>query len=301
MLYKIANMQSSWESYRYFLQSVRSGTMKKAARVLGVDYTTVYRHIKNLEKSLGARLFAREGRETKPTSHGILLFEKLQRAENELFSAENLFLESRRELRGEIRISTSDTVGMFFLPEFMAQFQSSYPNIQVHISLDLNYVRLDKKEADIAISAGMGHPDHLIGYRLGSVEIGLYSHIDMDWSTSNVTNLKELRWITLDQKLAHLPSVQWVIEKVSRKNIYSRCSHFTLVHRLIREGLGVGFIPHYLGATDPLLRRIEPSPKVFSTDLWVVYHPDIKDVRRVSTFVDFLRKEMPPWLEKYSN
>ena len=118
----IAIMQVNWESYRYFLQSVRSGSMKAAAKRLGVDYTTVYRHVKQLEKQLGSKLLLRDGREQRTSPEGEILYEKLQRAEDELFSAESLFMESRSELKGEVRISTSDSVGIHFMPELIAAF-----------------------------------------------------------------------------------------------------------------------------------------------------------------------------------
>jgi len=37
--------------------------------------------------------------------------------------------------------------------------------------MDLSHVRLEKKEADVAISAGMRHPDTLLGYPLGKIRV----------------------------------------------------------------------------------------------------------------------------------
>ena len=54
-------MQSvaDWNDYLYFLKVAESGSLKKAAKVLGVNNSTVFRRINSLEGKLGARLFER--------------------------------------------------------------------------------------------------------------------------------------------------------------------------------------------------------------------------------------------------
>ena len=48
---------ADWEDIRTFLAVTRAGTLAAAGRVLGVDYTTVGRRIRALERELGIALF----------------------------------------------------------------------------------------------------------------------------------------------------------------------------------------------------------------------------------------------------
>src|SRR5262249_60709678 len=52
-------VMADWEDIRTFLAVARAGTLAAAGRVLGVDYTTIGRRVRALEKELGLTLFER--------------------------------------------------------------------------------------------------------------------------------------------------------------------------------------------------------------------------------------------------
>jgi hypothetical protein len=54
----------------------------------------------------------------------------------------------------------------------------------------------------------------------------------------------------------------------------------------IRAGFGVGFTTCWLGDTDPHLVRLFPPEQW--TDLWLVYHQDLKNNARIRAFVEHM-------------
>jgi molybdate transport repressor ModE-like protein len=46
-----------WDGIRYFLAAARGGSVRAAAKHLGVNHATVLRHIARLEEHLGAQMF----------------------------------------------------------------------------------------------------------------------------------------------------------------------------------------------------------------------------------------------------
>ena len=48
-----------WDDLRVFLAVAQAGSLRRASRALGVGQPTVIRHVRQLEQSLGARLFER--------------------------------------------------------------------------------------------------------------------------------------------------------------------------------------------------------------------------------------------------
>ena len=46
-----------WDDVRYFLAAARGGSVRTAARSLGVNHATVLRRIAQLEDRLGAQMF----------------------------------------------------------------------------------------------------------------------------------------------------------------------------------------------------------------------------------------------------
>ncbi|MBL4633111.1 MAG: hypothetical protein JKY56_04520, partial [Kofleriaceae bacterium] len=62
----------------------------------------------------------------------------------------------------------------------------------------------------------------------------------------------------------------------------------TTVLELIRAGVGVGFLPCILASADPNLVRIEPTPPVFSTAIWVLTHHDLRYTGRIRAVMSSL-------------
>src|SRR5690348_75628 len=62
------NAKVDWNDLRYFLAITETGTLGGAAKLLRVDASTVSRRLAALEKSVGARLFERDGAGYRPTA-----------------------------------------------------------------------------------------------------------------------------------------------------------------------------------------------------------------------------------------
>ena len=118
--------------------------------------------------------------------------------------------------------------------------------------------------------------------------MGLYGHHKYKIGSRNIAGLKELPWITLNERLSHLGSSRWISEHIPEALIQHRLSHFILVHEMIKAGLGVSLIPDYLA--DHSLERHPDFDFDFGVEFWVVYHPDLKDVKRVNILVQSIRQ-----------
>lgn len=85
---------------RAFEAVARLGSVRKAARELGVDHTAVSRHVRNLEDRLGVRLLTAGARGSEPTPEGRRYHEQVALAFDVIAQAtEALRPRERRELR----------------------------------------------------------------------------------------------------------------------------------------------------------------------------------------------------------
>ena len=60
----------NWDDYRFFDEVVRAGSIRGAARVLGVDHATVSRRITSLETAFSVKLLVRAADGVKLTEAG---------------------------------------------------------------------------------------------------------------------------------------------------------------------------------------------------------------------------------------
>lgn len=127
-------MMNNLEYYKVFYYAASTGSLTKAAQVLTISQPAVSQSLKQLEASLGARLFIRNAKGVKLTGEGELLYsyvksgyEQIQLGEEKLFQMLHLEL-------GEVRIGASDMTLRFYLLPFLERFHEKYPGIKVIVS-----------------------------------------------------------------------------------------------------------------------------------------------------------------------
>jgi DNA-binding transcriptional LysR family regulator len=64
----------------------------------------------------------------------------------------------------------------------------------------------------------------------------------------------------------------------------------------VRAGLGIGFVAAYLLREDPDVRVVRPTLPLPVAPIWLVVHREIRNNHRIRAVVDFLARELPPFL-----
>ena len=108
----------NWDDLRYFLAVAGKGGLGAASRELGVNQSTVFRRIGQLEESLGTRLFDRQPRGYALTAVGEEMLVLASRIEDDVLALDRTVLGADRELRGTVRVTTVDEVLERVVPVF---------------------------------------------------------------------------------------------------------------------------------------------------------------------------------------
>ena len=74
-------MKVDWDHLRFFLVLARAKTLTNAARLIGVEHSTVARRIQALEQNLGTQLFKREATGYELTAEGAALVPRVEQME----------------------------------------------------------------------------------------------------------------------------------------------------------------------------------------------------------------------------
>ncbi len=56
----------------------------------------------------------------------------------------------------------------------------------------------------------------------------------------------------------------------------------------IKAGLGKGLLPVVVGDNEPGLARVDSPPSQMSRELWLMVHPDLRDLVRIRVVADWL-------------
>lgn len=118
----------STELLQTFVTIIEQGGFIRAAQHLHKTQSTISQHIRKLESELGVSLFAVEGRR-KLTPMGEQFFSYAKRWL--ALQEEAVFALAKMELQGEVRIGVSHSLSEGVLPELLARFARTYPQVNL--------------------------------------------------------------------------------------------------------------------------------------------------------------------------
>ncbi|HRD66019.1 MAG TPA: LysR family transcriptional regulator [Candidatus Competibacter sp.] len=277
-----------WDDYRYFLAVEQAGSALGAARRLGVNHTTVLRRIASLEKRLGVRLFERLRTGYTPTAAGEELREVARRVEQVLSDTEHRLAGKDLQLSGIVRITTTDTLFRGLLSPHLLAFRQQHPLIQLQVVGTNQLANLTRREADVAVRATNQPPDNMLGRKIGIARSAVYGARAYLDQRGYDLSFDQHDWIGLDETLAHLPEYPWLERHARPERIVLRLNNLLHKIELVKDGHGIAPLLCFLAEREPtLIRLTEPNPQ-FDTDIWLLSHPDLRQVARIRVFNDFI-------------
>jgi molybdate transport repressor ModE-like protein len=273
----------NWDDMGLFLAVARTGSISGAARQLGVQHSTVSRRLRSLEEKLGARLIERKQTGYELTVAGENIKQSALRIEREMLGVDEALLGKDASLVGPLRVTAINNMASSVLMPMFARFSNEHPQVDLHIIVSNMDASLAQREADIAIRLTNSPTDTLIGNRMLTAASTIYG--SREYLKEIKQQAAEPRWIGVNCCVFHKT---WTRQYCSHQshNFYSDDTLLTL--SAIKEGLGVSYLPCFLGDADPMLERYcEPDPQ-HDLGLWILLHPDLKRTARVLAFRDHM-------------
>ena len=140
-----------WDDVRYFLAAARKGSVRAAAKHLGVNHATVLRRIGNLEERLGAQMFERLPSGYRLTPAGEEVLELASQMEASSHHLETRVLARDQSARGLLRVTMPPFLASRLLMPDLAEFSRLHPGIEIEILSTGEVANLTNREADVAI------------------------------------------------------------------------------------------------------------------------------------------------------
>lgn len=272
----------SWDDVRYFLELARQEKLTAAARVLGVEHSTVSRRVTALEKRLGIRLFDRLPKSWSLTNEGEQLLMHARRIEEEAlaFSRASMGVGT---LRGTVRISAPPVFASHFMVPRFAALRHRWPGITIEMIGEARQANLYRREADLAIR--LSRPDELGLAAKPLAEMGYGLYAAAGWVERSQ---KEWEFIGYDDALREAPQQKWLEKLSAGRTFVFRSNDLAALHQACRVGLGLAVLPHFLARDDPALFAFPDYSCPMNRPIWMAIHPDVRRSPRVKVVADAL-------------
>jgi LysR family transcriptional regulator of abg operon len=200
-------------SINALIAAIEEGSLRGAARRIGVSQPACTRMIRELEAELSASLLQRSTTGVLATAQGQVLYERALAARRELDEAVQQIEQLGGRMQGELSIGAVPLAVLLLIPETLRTFSHEFPDIHLRVREELYMAQLTllrTGEVDIALGpipeglpAGEFHIEPLMPIRMA------------------VVTGRRSRW-TRCRSLAELAQAKWVYTSMSGATGYAR-------------------------------------------------------------------------------
>ncbi|RAU47920.1 MULTISPECIES: LysR family transcriptional regulator [unclassified Pseudomonas] len=277
--------QLSWDDLRIIKTLSECGNRAVTAKRLGINVSTVSRRVTQLEKTLGIALFDHRRSGYMLTTEGAELRALAERVELDIVSVARRISRAGHGLLGKLRITTSDSLLLYFLTPIIADFKAVNEGITIEVLVGNQTLSLARDESDIAVRATKKPSESLVGRKLATIAWAPYGNARS--APGSATFAEGQSWVSYSGGLRDLKATTYLDGRVDAHCISYRTDSVAAASAAIAAGLGFGFLPCMLGDMTPGLRRVGPVVPDLNDELWLLTHQDIRKSWRVKAFMTF--------------
>lgn len=284
-----------WNQARAFLATAEEGSLSAAARALGVTQPTLSRQVSTLEEKLGITLFERGPRTMNVTNAGL---EVLQHVRSMHEAATKMSLSASgqsQNIAGMVRLTTTDTMACFHLPDIVEILRRTTPDIDLEIRTSNQLKDLINREADIAIRHARPNEPELIAKKIRSVSVSLYAsskYFDQMGCPKTIEEIEKLNFIGFETQETLIPHLNQYGLNLTKANFPITTDSGPACIEFVKKGLGVGFLIANDAKKFPDLINIWPKPDFMEVPVWLVTHRELHTSRRIRLVFDLLAKHL---------
>ena len=223
-----------------FLETVRTGSIRGASRVLGRSQPTISRTIRILEDAVGARLFVREPSGIKLTPRGQALFELADQLRSSIagFRARST---AERKIQQQITFGAFESIAVYLFPGFLRYAADVQDELEISLvtasSAEL-MTALRRSRVDIILTVNPRPHRDVRSKVLFADEYRVYRHPSSVVTPSTPVmaflSAADARGRTIESYLAR--------SHLARRRRFV-CESFELANALTIAGLGLGVLP----------------------------------------------------------
>jgi DNA-binding transcriptional LysR family regulator len=249
----------TFDQLRIFLAVAEQMHFTRAAEMLYITQPAVSAAVQSLEGEYGVKLFHRVGRRVEITEAGRLLFAEARKILERVEIAEHNLRELNNLQQGELRLGSSLTIGNYWLPDKLSQFQQQYPGILVNCTL-ANAEEICEGTAsgrfDLGLISGEVKPalrslllQEAVGCDRLQIVVG-QSHSWFERTAVAVEELCTIPWVMREdgsgaQQVFEQALRSWGIEP-SQLTVMLALNSSEMVKAVVERGVGAAAIPELM-------------------------------------------------------
>jgi len=286
-----------WNDLRHLIAVSRHGSTLAAAKMLGVNQSTVHRRLSELERRIGLCLVKRRPAGYCLSEMGEALIREVTAVESAVEQIERKISALKLDLKGTVRLTCPEpTVPRIAASGLLDRFHARYPGLAVEFVTSDRYLDLTKGEADVAFRSGEPIDEQLVGRKVCDSVWAIYAskkYIERHGSPGSITDLAKHAMIGFDGIMQNHRVAKWLPTAVPAARIVSRSSSMLGAVSSVKAGVGVAPLPTTLGDADKTLVQVLPPVPELTRAWYLLTTPELRRSPRIAAFVDCVLDDIP--------
>ncbi|MCI5075120.1 LysR family transcriptional regulator [Oricola sp.] len=284
-----------WNLIKSFLAVLDAGSLSGAALSTGISQPTLGRHIDELETLTGLVLFERGRSGMTPTQNALALLEEARSMQAGADALAMTVAGRETAVAGTIRITASEIVSNYVLPEVLIALQEAEPALEIELVASNSVQNLLARDADIAVRMVRPVQNDLIARKVNEMAMGAYArrdYLDRHGTPDTVADMASHRLIGYDRNDLIERGMARLGLTFDRSQFRFRVDNQIVNWELVKAGAGIGFGPRFVAAKSPDLVRVLPWLDIEPLPYWLCSHRELKHSARVRRVYDFLAQRL---------
>ena len=279
----------NWDDLRIFLAVARSKRIAPAARLLGVDATTVGRRLARLAARVDRPLFESVAGERRLTEEGQALLAHAETVEAAVVAA--IAPTGDQAPAGHVRVSVAEGLATWVIGPAIAPFQARHPRILLDLITASGFLNPSKREADIAVMLARPRSVQLRASEFARYRLRLYAspaYLDRHGRPASNEDLRRHVLVGYVPEHIYAPELDYLSEIEPGLTAQVRSTSINVQHALVAAGAGIAMLPDFIGQRDARLEPILGEAIAVHRTFWLVTHQDTHAASRIQAVAAWL-------------
>ena len=270
---------------RYLLAVAQAGSLKGAARQMGVDKTTVSRRLRAMAQAVGQEVVEATGTGLALTEFGRALHRHAEVMRDEMQSVSMLARAGTGPQLGTVRLTAVPLIINHVLLPALPDLQGVEQGLRLELISEARDLSLLRGEADLALR--LARPTEggqsVLARKLGLVEYAAYAARDV---------AEGAPWVGYEPRMLYLPHAAAIARVAETEGLCAvSVNDAETLLQMVCAGLGKTLLPRIVGQADPRLVEVPfshgPLPE---RELWLMIRKELRDLERIRLVVAWLER-----------
>ncbi len=247
----------------------------------------MHRRLAEFEKRVSRHVVVRHATGYRLTEFGSELRPFAEQVEKAITALKRHLVAADDSPTGSVRLTCSESIGY--------RLVQSDLGLRIELVMSDHFLDIAKGEADVAIRAGASSEETLVGRKIADVPWALYgsrAYLQGYGRPARVEDIDVHAVIGFDGDIKDHHAAKWLRSVAPSARTVARSNTVPGLLMSVRSGAGLAPLPMPLAARDAELERvIGPVPGLYSP-IYLLTHPDLRRMPRVSALFDFVVEEL---------